>query len=187
MGSNDGGDDEQPVHRVRVSEFWLGKTEVTVGQYRRFADASGYRTDAEKEGYCWTVGSSGNWGKQGGKNWRDPGFPQGDDHPVVCISWNDAKAFADWAGLRLPTEAEWEYAAGNGARHTKYSWGDGNPAGRRGGNVADESAKRRWRGWSIFAGSVRSKLVMRNRSLTNERRSNPLDSSRLVPLISPFA
>jgi formylglycine-generating enzyme required for sulfatase activity len=152
MGSSDGGDNEQPVHRVRVSEFWLGKTEVTVGQYRRFVEATGYRTDAEKEGNCWTVDFSGYWKKQGGMSWREPGFPQGDDHPVVCVSWNDAKAFADWAGLRLPTEAEREYAAGNGARHTKYSWGDGSPAGPRGGNVADESAKRRWGGWQIFPG-----------------------------------
>lgn len=141
-----------PVRRVRVAAFSLGKTEVTVAQFGRFVAATGHRTDAEREGFCLAPDEKGEWEERPGKNWRAPGFPQGGEHPVVCVSWNDAAAFARWAGARLPGEEEWEYAAGNGARHTAYSWGDGLPSAARGGNVADERALRRFPGWRVFAG-----------------------------------
>ncbi len=109
------GSDEQPregpVHRVRLRSFGLAKYEVTVRQFAAFTAATGYQTDAERKGgawkCCWTPS---------GVNWRQPGFRQSLEDPVVCLSWNDAVAFCEWLSreshwdCRLPSEAEWEYA-----------------------------------------------------------------------------
>ena len=117
MGSNRGDSDEKPVHRVTVSTFQMAKTEVTVGQYRACVKA-GACTDHHLEGYEWpgqefTKSKYCNWGKRGR-----------DDHPINCVDWHQANAFAKWAGGRLPTEAQWEYAARGGGRDRKYPWGD---------------------------------------------------------------
>lgn len=119
----DGNDDEQPVHYVSISQFAIGLYEVTVDEFRRFVEATGYQTEAEKKGECLT------WlGDNSGKNWRDPGFTQTDNHPVVCVNWHDAYAYAHWLTeqteqkYRLPSEAEWEYAART-CSTTKYWWG----------------------------------------------------------------
>ena len=130
--SGEGKDDELPVHGVTVPAFRLGKYEVTVGQFRRFVEATGYRTDAERNADgnagCLTD-AGGGWNWTAGSSWRNPGFSTGDDHPVVCVSWSDAQAYVGWLSVetgkvfRLPTEAEWEYAARAGST-TKYSWGD---------------------------------------------------------------
>ena len=147
----DGEPDEQPAHPVILSDFYMGKTEVTVGQFRQFVEATGFQTDAEKQGWAWAWTGS-KWEKVEGASWRNPGFAQGDDHPVVSVNWYDANEFCKWAGCRLPTEAEWEYAARNKGQAIKYSWGNAKPAGKQGGNVADESARKKNPDWKIFEG-----------------------------------
>ena len=156
MGSNDGDVNEKPVHRVSVDGFYMDKYEVSVAKFKQFVDVTGYRTEAEKLGYgnIWT-GSS--WEKRSGVDWRcdEEGNLRQEDqmnHPVIHVSWNDAIAFARWAGKRLPTEAEWEYAAKCGSKQYKYSWGNGEPVGKKGGNIADEAAKRKCPGWTVLSG-----------------------------------
>ncbi|MEK7264126.1 MAG: formylglycine-generating enzyme family protein [Bacteroidota bacterium] len=127
MGSNES-DNEKPVHRVTVSDFYIGKYEVTIGEFKKFIDATNYQTDADKKGssYIWT---GSKWEERNGVNWRDDvnGNTQtAMHHPVIHVSWNDAAAYCKWAGGRLPTEAEWEYAArgGNKTRGYTYSGSD---------------------------------------------------------------
>ncbi len=126
-GKGDG--DEKPVHQVKLKSFYLSKTEITVGQFRAFVEATGYKTDADTAGWglAWT-GDKGGIVK--GASWLRPGFPQADDHPVVMISWNDARAFCDYTGTRLPTEAEWEFAAREGGKQYQYPGGDSLTAGQ---------------------------------------------------------
>jgi len=156
MGSDEGEDNEKPVHEVYVDAFYLDKYEVTVAQFKKFVEVTGHKTDAEKEGssYAW---SGTNWEEKKGINWRHDaeGKSIGSNnmnHPVIHVSWNDAKAYAQWAEKRLPTEAEWEYAARCGNKGYKYSWGNGNPVGKKGGNIADEALKRVFKNHTIWEG-----------------------------------
>jgi formylglycine-generating enzyme required for sulfatase activity len=151
--------DEQPQHRVRITRpFYLGVTEVTRGQFRRFVVDAGYRTEAERDGkggLSWNVGT-GKLEQDPKYTWRSPGFEQTDEHPVVNVSWNDAAAFCGWlsrregAMYRLPTEAEWEFACRAGTT-TRYSCGD-DPEGLAAvGNIADGTAKARYPNWTTIA------------------------------------
>lgn len=136
---------------MQVSKgFWMGRTEVTMGQFRRFVEATGYVTDAEKS-HGWTQCFNHKWDRyyydskieypweqRKDKNWRDPGFeiPMKENFPVVCVSYQDMKSFCSWitarqrkAGLlheglefRLPTEAEWAYASRGGSQESRYFW-----------------------------------------------------------------
>jgi formylglycine-generating enzyme required for sulfatase activity len=137
--------DERPLHRVRISRpFYLGRYEVTVEQFRRFVNDTGYKTEAETD----PSGSRG-WNQPPGMsernvkfNWKYPGFIQTEDHPVVNVTRHDAKTFCEWLSretgmvYRLPTEAEWEYACKAGTT-TLWSNGDQPDAVRGIGNCAD--------------------------------------------------
>jgi formylglycine-generating enzyme required for sulfatase activity len=154
--------DESPTHRVFVEGFWMDATEVTNAQFRKFVDATGYVTTAERApdmdeimaqlppgtppprkddfvpasavfvspNHPVPLSNSGLWWAwTKGANWRHPEGPNSsidgkDHHPVVHVSWFDAVAYAKWAGKRLPTEAEWEFAARGGLIDKTYVWGD---------------------------------------------------------------
>ena len=169
-GGHDGMDDARPIHRVYVDGFWLDKTEVTNRQFERFVRATGYVTIAEKaptaeefpgappenlvagsvvftppdhavaldDHYQW-------WRYVKGASWRRPAGPGSglkghEDYPVVHVAYPDAQAYAAWAGKRLPTEAEWEFAARGGLSGKIYEWGDEfRPQGRWMANIHEGS------------------------------------------------
>lgn len=139
-------DGESPLREVRIKSFAIDPHAVTNGWFAEFVDATGYVTDAERFGWAFAfyqlmpadapaagavVGATW-WRKVEGAYWRRPEGPGSSigerlDHPVVQVSLNDARAFAAWAGGRLPVEAEWEHAARGGLGDVRYPWGDRDP------------------------------------------------------------
>ena len=130
MGSAKGLPQEQPMHEVEVKSFIIEKYPVRVNDFRLFVKTTGYTTDAERFGDSGVFDfNTSGWTLTPGANWEYPLGKQvaraGDNHPVTQVSWNDAVAYCAWVGKRLPTEAEWEYAARCGGTNTsKFSWGD---------------------------------------------------------------
>ncbi len=148
--------DEHPQHRVRITKpFYLGTYHVTRGQFRQFVKDSGYKTDAEKGekpgAYGWDADKK-EFGFNEKYSWRNAGFEQTDEHPVVNVSWNDAVEYCKWLSkkegktYRLPTEAEWEYACRAGTT-TRYWSGDDPETLAKVGNVADAAAKAQFPDW----------------------------------------
>ena len=142
MGDADGQDQEGPVHEVELDGFFLDVHEVTLEEFGKFVEATSYVTDAERNGgsIIWT---GEDYEKTEGIDWRFDAA--GNRHeaadsnqPVTHTSWNDANAYCQWAGKRLPTEAEWEYAARGGEKGYKFAWGN-EPLGTEVvANVSDE-------------------------------------------------
>lgn len=151
-------DGEGPVREVTLNAFYLDRMPVTNLAFAEFVRKTGYRTEAESFGWSFvfkghiapedyqrlvedTVLAAPWWCKVSGADWRHPEGPDSnidtrDEYPVVHVSWNDAAAFAQWAGKRLPTEAEWEYAARGGLEQKLYPWGDElTPGGRHMCNI----------------------------------------------------
>ena len=136
MGSDDGKEEEMPKHTVKVKSFSIGKFEVTVGQFRTFIEATGYRTAAESEGKA-TFRNDDHWGDVNGLNWTYNNFgfkhkSTEDYEPVLYVTWYDAQRFCEWMSsktgkhYRLPTEAEWEFAAKGGVKSNKYRYSGSN-------------------------------------------------------------
>ncbi|WP_174614644.1 formylglycine-generating enzyme family protein [Virgibacillus ihumii] len=148
MGTEDrdgfSSDKEGPVRKVEVKPFYIDRTTVSNEEFKRFIDETGYVTDAEKYGWSFVFYKFLS-DEQLKKSQQLPGTPwwfavknafwyqpEGSgssikshmDHPVTHVSWNDAEAFSKWAGKRLPTEKEWEFAARGGLEQKKYAWGD---------------------------------------------------------------
>ncbi|MCY4452552.1 MAG: SUMF1/EgtB/PvdO family nonheme iron enzyme [Immundisolibacterales bacterium] len=143
--------EEGPVHRVTIRKpFAVGVHEVTREEWRRFVEATGHSS-----GDSCRTHAGGEWKKRSGRSWRQPGYVQDDEHPVACVSWEDARAYVRWlsreagAEYRLPSESEWEYVA-RGGTTTLHHWGGSESGQCVHANGADQALKRRYSdvGWS---------------------------------------
>ena len=125
---------EHPQHEVKINSFYMSQTEISVGQFRRFTEASGYISESERGGArVRAPETKWLWGSRRDANWRKPYYKQDDNHPVSCMTWNDARALVDYLNksvekpegyvYSLPTEAQWEYACRGGSGASFY-WGE---------------------------------------------------------------
>jgi len=142
--------DEGPQRQITLRPFAVSRFEITRAEYAAFAMQTG-RQDGSN---CWTVDSDGEWQRQDRVGWGGPGFDQAGDHPVVCVSWEDAQAYVAWINgkvngdpYRLLSESEWEYAARAGAS-TRYWWGDEEIGVCAFANLADQIARARFPEWT---------------------------------------
>lgn len=128
MGDDEGMPFEAPAHTVELDSFLIDSAEVTTSEFAEFVRQTGYKTEAEKFGWSAVFDfETGEWKRADGADWRRPegqGSTAAPNEPVCQISWSDAAAYAKWAGKRLPSEAEFEYAARGGLAGKKYAWGD---------------------------------------------------------------
>jgi len=141
---------EMPRHAVSIGySIAMSTGDVTVRDFREFVAATGLSVEG-----CDIY--DGEWRHQAKASWKNPGFPQGDAHPVTCISWEDATAYAAWMSkktghrFRLPSASEWEYAARAGSEAVR-PWSGDPSAACANANVADHSAAQRYPGWESFA------------------------------------
>jgi formylglycine-generating enzyme required for sulfatase activity len=123
MGSEDGDSDERPVHTVSLDAYWMDQTEVTNAMFVAFLNEQGNQSEGgatwldDSDSDVLIVQSGGSWVPKSGYA----------DHPVVEVTWYGAQAYCDWAGRRMPTEAEWEKAARGGLERARYPWGEDDP------------------------------------------------------------
>lgn len=131
---DEGQNDEHPVHTVELDAFYMDIHEVTVSQFRKFVEDSGYVYN----------------------KWDSVDiFLPADEHPIININWNDAIAYCEWAGKRLPTEVEWEYAVRGGLSDKRYPWGDGEGVARDYANYSGIGGKDQWKKSTAPVGSLK--------------------------------
>lgn len=152
IGSTQYNEDERPQKKILISEFAVSRFEITVAEYRTFIEQTGY----EEQSPCLVMGEGGSWYQNEDASWAEPGFKQEDDHPVVCVSWQGAKAYIDWLNakigssspqFRLLSESEWEYAARAGSE-TSYWWGENEDDFCQYTNGADEVSFEQFPQWA---------------------------------------
>jgi len=172
-------DGEAPVREIFLDEFWIDETTVTNSDFAAFVAATGFVTESERFGWSFVHYSQLTkarhrkleefrvlglewWYRVDGADWRHPLGPEQDfaalgraEHPVVHVTWNDAAAYAEWAGKRLPTEAEWEYACRGGLVQKLYPWGDDlTPDGKHRCNIWQGEFPKRDRGDDGYRGTA---------------------------------
>ncbi len=169
--------EEMPAHLAEIAEpFFLATCELTKGEFARFVESQGYRTESERDGAGgFGIDVNGHYVQKLEYSWRNPGFPQAENHPVVNVSWNDAVAYCNWrsrtegkvpayvieggtvrqtmaSGYRLPTEAEWEFACRAGSL-SSFSCGDDPEGLATVANIADRTLKAKLSGVTTLAAS----------------------------------